>query len=152
MKFVSSMFNVFLVVFLTACDTGVPPEVKKSLNYSDNYMHQQMVAAINSLPSNADIERYRHFHISSKLDMKERLTANLYDLLLRPSVDYISLGCDTVSACEEVLFEAVARAMSAGVYFDGLTFIFPEYLNVSRIDMDNLEVKVLVYKISAPNE
>lgn len=148
MRTISTVLIVVVVCFISAaCDTGPPPEVRRSINYSDDYTHRQMVASFNALPSDNDVDSYRHFHPSESEEDRVRMVINLFEMLSNTGVKYLSVGCDTPSICGDILVSALDRAATEKLSRDDMTLMLPEYLVPPYEELDKLGIKVLIYKI-----
>ena len=141
------MAVVAVCFFTTACDTAAPPEVKRSVNYSDDFMYRQMVASLNAFPSDKNIDSYTHFHPSEAIEDRIRMTINISDILSNTDVKYLSIGCDTVSVCGDILVSALEYSAMRKLYRNDMTLMLPEYLEAPHEVLDKLGISTLVYKV-----
>lgn len=145
---ISNVLAVVIVCFVSAaCDTEPPPEVRRSINYSDDYKHRQMVAAFHALSSDSYIGLHRHSHLSELEEERDRRAINLFETLSNTDVKYLSIGCDTASVCGEILQSALELAVTEKLSRDDITLLLPEYLAPPYEQLDKLGIKVLIYKI-----
>lgn len=152
MRVVSTVLTVVAVCFISAaCDTGPPPEVKSSINYSDNFAHRQMVASFNALPSDNDVDSYRYFHPSGLEEDRVRMVINFFEMLSNTSVKYLSIGCDRSNVCDDILESTLDHALMEKLYRDDMTLMLPEYLEPPYKKLDKLGIKVFIYNIPGLN-
>ncbi|SFM90389.1 hypothetical protein SAMN05216217_1277 [Halopseudomonas yangmingensis] len=62
------------------------------------------------------------------------MTLNLKELLVRPGLKVVSVGCEDITSCSEVL--GVALALALEEYNDGRTIVLPRFLPAPTIKDD----------------
>lgn len=113
----------------TACIEQSSFDKGRFVNHSDDPKHQQMVAALQSLPPEVALEEYRHFHITDETGNQQRMVTNLHSSLTRKDTRVVSISCDGKIVCERVVVPSLHLVSEETPLRDDLSLILPSYMD-----------------------
>lgn len=138
------LISICWMLYLYGCSDGIDKD--KHVNFSDNPKYQQMVAAANNLPQEADLDRYRHFHIIGDIKSERRMIHNLHETLMKPDINIVSIGCDNPSTCSAIVASSLRIISEKEVRRSDLTIMLPGYMP-SPPEVNTIGAAVIRYEI-----
>ncbi len=120
------VYLCFLFCMFGCADDLSSDKKKEFANFSDDPKLKQMAKALSMIQDDIGVagRRYRHFHIVTSIEDRERVTANFVSLVNDPLLDVISIGCDRhIDRCFGV-FEAALGAVEVELYREKI-FLVP---------------------------
>lgn len=144
-KYLVLIFTVFLI---SACGDDYPLPLldpKEFANSTDDPKFQQMYAAFSQAPKGFEDSEYTYFYISYKPEAQDRANY-LYETLTAPQKKVISLGCENIEFCMQVLSMALDFVIESGRQNEKL-LLLPDYLDPPYQKVEEVGFSIKLYNI-----
>lgn len=141
---------ILSVVFLQGCDNTNEIDRGGYVNSSGGSKERQMTEALNSLPSDENISSYRHFHISAELEDEQRMILNLYETLSNPEHKVVSIGCESMDSCKNVVLSSLNMMSEQAADRSDLVVMLPSFISLPQQNLQPSDIAIKQYEINDP--
>ncbi len=141
---------MLFVFFLQGCDKTDEIDNGGHVNYSGGSKERQMIEALNSLALDEDISGYRHFHISAELEDEQRMVLNLYETLSNPEHKVVSIGCESVDSCKNVVLSSLDMMSEQAADRTDLVVMLPSFISLPQQILHQSDIAINQYEIDDP--